>query len=179
MKAIAFSALLAGSIVASHAALAQTQTAPAEPAPPNATPPPATPSTGGATTAPSSPQAGSAQPSTTAPVPPPVPTRRMTVSALTDKNLVGPADNEIGEIDEIVESNADKKQYLVVSRGGFLGFFETEILLPLENVAVQNDRIMARNLTEEQLKALPKFSNEGNAYRELDDAQEVTLTEQK
>ncbi len=179
MRAIAVSALLAGSIVMSDAALAQTQTTPAEPASPGATPTPATPSTGGAATAPSSPQAGSAQPSATAPAPPPVPTRRMTVSALTEKDLIGPAGKEIGEIDDVVENNADKKQYLVISHGGFLGFFETEVLLPLENVAVQNDRIIARNLTEEQLKALPKFSDAGDAYRKLDGTQEVTLTEQK
>ena len=79
--------------------------------------------------------------------------RQMTVSALTDKDLTGARDNEVGDIERIVESNADKKQYLVISRGGFLGLFETEVMIPLENVAAQGDRIVLRNLTEEQVKA--------------------------
>jgi len=110
--------------------------------------------------------------------------RQMTVSALTDKDLIGARDNEVGDIERIVESNADKKQYLVISRGGFLGLFETEVVIPLENVAAQGDRIVLRNLTEEQVKAeqvkaLPKYTNEGNTYRELDGSQTVTLSELK
>ena len=80
--------------------------------------------------------------------------KQMTVSALTDKDLVGARDNEVGDIERVVESNADKKQYLVISRGGFLGLFETEVLVPLENVAAQGDRIVLRNLTEEQVCAI-------------------------
>ena len=105
--------------------------------------------------------------------------RQMTVSALTDKDLVGARDNEVGDIDRVVESNADKKQYLVISRGGFLGLFETEVLVPLENVAAQGDRIVLRNLTEEQVKALPKYTTDDKAYRELDSSQTISLSELK
>ena len=105
--------------------------------------------------------------------------KQMTVSDLTDKDLMGARDNEVGEIEGVVESTADKKQHLVISRGGFLGLFETEVLVPLENVAVQGDRIVLRNLTEEQVKALPKYTTDDKAYRELDDTQSVSLSEQK
>ena len=120
-----------------------------------------------------------AQPSAAAPAQPTTPMKQMTVSALTDKDLVGARDNEVGEIERVVESNADKKQHLVISRGGFLGLFETEVLVPLENVAVQGDRIVLRNLTEEQVKALPKYTTDDKAYRELDGSQSVSLSEQK
>jgi hypothetical protein len=46
-------------------------------------------------------------------------------------------------------------------------------------VAVQGDRIVLRNLTEEQVKALPKYTTDDKAYRELDDSQSVSLSEQK
>jgi PRC-barrel domain protein len=103
----------------------------------------------------------------------------MSVSALEDKDLMGANSGEVGDIESVVESNADKKRFIVISRGGFLGFFETDVAIPLENVAVRNDQVVLRNLTEEQLKALPKFENDNNAYRVLDDGENVALTELK
>jgi sporulation protein YlmC with PRC-barrel domain len=116
-----------------------------------------------------------------APAPPPAaavpaaPTRQMTVSDLTDKDLEGPNANEVGDIERVVEANADKKQHLVISRGGFLGMFETEVAIPVENVAVQGDRIVLRNMTPEQIKTLPAFDKAG--FRELESSATVTLTE--
>lgn len=109
--------------------------------------------------------------------PPAATTRQMTVSALTDKDLEGPNANEVGDIERVVEANADKKQHIVISRGGFLGLFETEVLIPLENVAAQGDRIVLRNMTEDQIKALPAFDKEG--YRDLESSATITLTEVK
>ena len=111
--------------------------------------------------------------------PPPPPTKQMSVSALTEKDLQGAKENEIGDIERVVEANSDKKRYLVISRGGFLGLFESEVLVPLENVAVQGDRIVLRNMTEEQIKTSPKFENDDKAYRELYDSTAISLTEIK
>jgi hypothetical protein len=102
----------------------------------------------------------------------------MTVDALEDKDLMmGANSGEVGDIESVVENNADKKRFIVISRGGFLGFFETEVAIPLENVVVRNDQIVLQGLTAEQLKALPKFENTNNAYRELGDNENITLTE--
>jgi sporulation protein YlmC with PRC-barrel domain len=101
--------------------------------------------------------------------------KQMTVSALTDKDLVGAKDNEVGDIERVVESNADKKQHLVISRGGFLGLFETEVLVPLDKVAAQGDRIVLRNMTPEQIKTLPAFDKAG--FRELESSATVTLAQ--
>ena len=43
-----------------------------------------------------------------------------------------PQDNDVGEIERVVELNADKKQFLVISRGGFLVLFEMEVLEPVD-----------------------------------------------
>lgn len=101
----------------------------------------------------------------------------MTVTALADKDLEGGNSNEVGDIERIVEANTDKKRYLVISRGGFLGLFETEVLVPLENVAAQGDRIVLRNMTEEQIKTLPAFDKGG--YRDLESSETLTLAETK
>src|SRR5215218_6465362 len=111
---IAFAALLAGSLGAAPIASAQAQTTPAPSTAPSPAPTPAAPPAG-ATTAPASPSTSGAQPSATAPAQPATPVRQMTVSALTDKDLVGARDlvgakdNEVGDIERVVESNADKK----------------------------------------------------------------------
>ena len=103
----------------------------------------------------------------------------MSVSALKEKDLIGANSGELGDIDSVVERNTDKKQFLVISRGGFLGLFETDVAVPLENVAVRNDQVIAQNMTADQLKALPKFENDNNAYRVLDNNQSITVTEAK
>ncbi len=187
MRNFALSALLVGSIIAhmdqaeatsgSAPPASTTAPAPTEPAPPaSASPTPApVPS---ATPAPPSP-ATSTQAPVTAPAQPAAPTRQMSVSALEDKDLIGANSGEVGDIESVVESNADKKRFIVISRGGFMGFFETDVAVPLENVALRNDQAVLQNLTEDQLKALPKFENENNAYRELDDNENITLTEVK
>ena len=51
------------------------------------------------------------------------------------------------------------------------------VAIPLENVVVRNDQIVLQGLTAEQLKALPKFENTNNSYRELGDNENITLTE--
>jgi sporulation protein YlmC with PRC-barrel domain len=175
---IALAALLAGSLGASQIVLAQAPTTTAPSTAPSTAPTPP-PSSSEATTAPASPSTSGAQPSPAAPTQPTTPMKQMTVSDLTDKDLMGARDNEVGEIEGVVESIADKKQHLVISRGGFLGLFETEVLVPLENVVAQGDRIVLRNLTEEQVKALPRYTKDDKSYRELDDSQTVSLSELK
>ncbi len=71
----------------------------------------------------------------------------MSVVMLKDKDLVGANSGELGDIERIVESKADKKRFLVVSRGGFLGLFETDVLVPLDNVAVRGDQVSSVRLT--------------------------------
>ena len=185
MRKLALSALLAA-IVITHVGQAQATSGSAPPAstpaPAEATPSPGTSSTPApspsATTTPSAP-APATQPPVATPAPPATPTRQMSVSALEDKDLIGANSGEVGDIESVVESNADKKRHIVISRGGFLGFFETEVAIPLENVAVRNDQVVLQNLTEEQLKALPKYENSNNAYRVLDDSESISLAEAK
>ncbi len=186
MRILTLSALLAASVVA-HTAQAQATSgstppastpapAPAEPTPPSASPVPAPPPN--AATAPSTPAPGT-QPPVASPAPPAAPTRQMTVESLEDKDLMGVNSGEVGDIESVVENNADKKRFIVISRGGFLGFFETDVAIPLENVVVRNDQIVLQGLTEEQLKALPQYENANNAYRELGDNENLSLTEVK
>ena len=46
-------------------------------------------------------------------------------------------------------------------------------------MAAQGDRIVLRNLTEEQVKALPTYTTDDKAYRELEGSQTISLSELK
>jgi sporulation protein YlmC with PRC-barrel domain len=106
-------------------------------------------------------------------------TRMLTVDALEDMDLVGVDGKEIGEIEGVVENNADKKQFVLVERGGFLGLGAKEIAIPAENIAVQGEKVTLRNMDVAQLDGLAEFNNEGNAYRELDGTQQISLSQQQ
>jgi sporulation protein YlmC with PRC-barrel domain len=105
-------------------------------------------------------------------------TRMLTVDALGDMDLVGADGKEIGDIEGVVENNADKKQFVLVERGGFLGFGAKGIAIPVENVAVQGEKVTLRNMDVTQLDGMAEFTNGNNAVRELDDTQQINLRQQ-
>jgi hypothetical protein len=119
---------------------------------------------------------GSAQPSLSS-VQPTETTRQIHVSSNVEKDLVTPAGAELGKIEKVVEHRDDKELYLVVSSGGVIGFFEDQAAIPLRDVAVQNDQIVAPDLTEEKLKSLPSFEEAG--YQNVDPGKSVTVVEMK
>ena len=103
-------------------AMAQTSSPDPAPTPPAASSPAVT--TPASPCAPPSvaPEAGTTTGSTTATSTLGTTTRILTVDALEDMDLVGADGKEIGDIEGVVENNADKKQFVVIERGGFLGF---------------------------------------------------------
>lgn len=105
-------------------------------------------------------------------------TRILTVDALEDMDLVGADGKEIGDIEGVVENNAAKKQFVVVERGGFFGFGAKAITLPLDNIAVQGEKVTLRNMDVAQLDGLAEFENENNAFRDLDDSQQISVPQQ-
>lgn len=130
--------LLAGTVFISHPILAQT--APAQPSPSGS------PGTSGPTNPGSSTSTGGTAAEAK-------PTKQVTVSTLTDKDLKDSNDAELGDIERAVEKATDKKKYLVVSRGGFLGFFEAEYLVPVDQIALSGNAVVAMNRLS--LRAVP------------------------
>jgi PRC-barrel domain len=155
--------VLALAAIIAMLAPAAAQTPPSDPAPISPASPPSASAVPGSTT-------GSTTLGATA--------RILTVDALEDMDLVGADGKEIGDIEGVVENNADKKQFVLVERGGFLGFGAKEIAVPVENLAVQGEKVTLRNMDAAQLDGMTEFSNDNNAYRELDDTQQVSLSQQ-
>jgi hypothetical protein len=105
--------------------------------------------------------------------------QQVAVGAVVDKDFTGASGTDLGEIERVVEGRSDQKTYLVISRGGFLGLFDEEFLVPVERVAMRRGRVVAPELTEAQLRELPMYGVRGREYRELGDGQTISITEQK
>ena len=132
------------------------------------------------TSRPSSPAAASPDPTgaNKAPTTLGSPLRQINVDELEGMDVVGVDGKTISEIGRVVERIADQKQFVVVERGGFLGIGGKETPIPLENILVQGEKATLRNLDAARLDALPEYKDEKNAYRELDDAQQVSIRQQ-
>ena len=159
-------------------AMAQTSSPDTAPPPPAASSPAVTTPASPSAPLPAAPEAGSTTGSTTATTTLGATARILTVDALEDMDLVGADGKEIGDIEGVVENNADKKQFVIIERGGFLGFGAKTITVPLENVTVQGERVTLRNMDVAQLDVLEEFKNDNNAFRDLDDTQQINLTQQ-
>jgi hypothetical protein len=97
--------------------------------------------------------------------------------ALTDRTLqldparlsrmavYGKEGDRIGDVDRVV-TGPENRYFLVIAFGGFLGLGEQQALLPFDDVAVQGDRLVAENLTEDQAGRLPAFTPDGR-YRDV------------
>jgi hypothetical protein len=153
--------LLGGALLLSHPILAQTT--PAQPLSPSV--PEADARAVGA------PTAADAEPTGA--------TRKITVSSLTDKDLKGQNKTDLGDIERVIESKADKRSYVVVSRGGVLGFFGQQYLVPLDRIAVAGDSVVAKELTQAQLEGSTKFVEDTGAYRDLEANQLLTIPEHR
>ncbi len=104
-------------------------------------------------------------------------TRQIQVSSIIENDLITPNGAELGKIEQVVEHQADKEMYLVVSNGGVMGFFDDQVVVPVNRIAVRNDRIVASDLTEETFKSLPDFDEA--SYQAVGVGKTVTIAEMK
>lgn len=76
------------------------------------------------------------------------------VSEIVGTDVVSVNGNDVGEIDAIVKESGSLKA--VVGIGGFLGIAEHDVLIDIDQFAqVDDDTVMIKGQTEEELKALP------------------------
>ena len=107
------------------------------------------------------------------------PTQRMVVFALAEKKLVGADGRVLGDIDGVVVSRVQKKQYVVVSRGGLLGYLRTEYAVPLGELVLEGDQIIAKSLTEGQLESGTPFDEADPTYKPVPVSQTVNIPERR
>ena len=86
---------------------------------------------------------------------------QMTAKELIGKDVVNQRGDNIGDIENVVVG-ADRMLHVVVGIGGFLGFAEKEVLVPLDQLRLgKDDAVMMSDTSEEALRQLPQYSKEG------------------
>jgi hypothetical protein len=96
-----------------------------------------------------------------------LPARTLPIDAarLSQMPVYGEGGDRIGDVKRVVAGPGDRL-FLVISFGGFLGLGERQGLLPVDDVAVRGNQLVAENLTEDQAERLPDFT-QGPDYRDV------------
>jgi sporulation protein YlmC with PRC-barrel domain len=102
--------------------------------------------------------------------------RSITASEIEGMDVVNLRGVQLGEVENVVRSAADNREFIVISHGGFLGLGEKRVALPLTDVRVNGDRIQVPGLTDEQISALPAFDWNDRTYPEVENESELQIT---
>ncbi|HYF54477.1 MAG TPA: PRC-barrel domain-containing protein [Salinarimonas sp.] len=100
--------------------------------------------------------------------------QQVAASRLKELKLYTAQNQPLGAVERVV-AGSDGAIGLVVAHGGFLGLGERHVLVPAAHVGLRDDRLVAVNLNDEQLRALPIVGRENAALREIDDAHQVPV----
>jgi sporulation protein YlmC with PRC-barrel domain len=78
------------------------------------------------------------------------------VDQVEDMDVYGPDGKEVGEIEKVLEDSDGQIRAVVVEFGGFLGFGDTEVIVPLDQLQPGKKHFTTK-LTQEQLSAFPAW----------------------
>ncbi len=81
------------------------------------------------------------------------------VADLVGQTVVNGQGQELGTVERVVDRNG--RDYVVLARGGLLGFGEREVGLPLDSISVVDGRLLMRGLSEQDLQEMPEFTSQG------------------
>jgi sporulation protein YlmC with PRC-barrel domain len=96
------------------------------------------------------------------------------VSDLVGKNVYNSNNEKVGDINDIVVPKSGSGQAMaVIGVGGFLGIGEKEAAVPLDQLKIQDDKIVAAGMTKEQLKDHADYKKDKDNYTKLDRNQVV------
>lgn len=83
----------------------------------------------------------------------------MTVRQMEDAHVVDARGERVGDVEEVIANNRGQIVGITAEVGGFLGIGDKEVLVPLEQLTVENGRFRTK-LTVDQLKALPGWDDD-------------------
>jgi sporulation protein YlmC with PRC-barrel domain len=90
--------------------------------------------------------------------------RSMRVEEMVGKSVYNSAGDRVGEIDRIVVNRSSRATGAVVGVGGFMGVGEKQVVVPLDRMRMQGDRIVVPNLTKDSVGTMQSYQ-EDNWYR--------------
>jgi sporulation protein YlmC with PRC-barrel domain len=83
----------------------------------------------------------------------------MTAEQLTGKAVIDSQGDSIGEVEELVIGGPASTVHAVISVGGLLGVGDTEVAVPLDDLQLQDDKLVIFE-SKDQLKNRPEYKEE-------------------
>jgi sporulation protein YlmC with PRC-barrel domain len=77
---------------------------------------------------------------------------------LDDMDVVNPAGEKIGEVEEVLMDTSGKVVAVAVEVGGFLGIGDDDVIIQLDQLRLENKQLVT-TLTKEEIEALPKWDD--------------------
>lgn len=82
--------------------------------------------------------------------------------ALIDKAVINDKKERIGKVEDLIitpskDSKLPHASFAIVGVGGFLGIGTKDVVIPLEQIKMQDGKLVLAGATKDALKALPEF----------------------
>jgi len=104
--------------------------------------------------------------------------QRVALDRLNGMDVVNERGEKLGTADGVVQGTADQKQYLVIKHGGFLGLGEKTTALSIDGLMMRGNQIVVPGLSDDQIRAMPRFENSDKFPRFTGDAVEFRMASQ-
>jgi sporulation protein YlmC with PRC-barrel domain len=86
--------------------------------------------------------------------------RAMRAEELVGKDVYNSAGEKVGSVDEVVVNRSTRSTAAVIGVGGFLGVGEKKIVVALDRMRMQGDRVVAPNLTKESANTMQPYQRD-------------------
>ena len=82
----------------------------------------------------------------------------LSVDQIEDMDVYTSDGEEIGDVEEVLGTSQGEATALALEVGGFLGIGEREVIVPIDQLTMQEDRIVL-DMTKEQIEALEDWAD--------------------
>jgi sporulation protein YlmC with PRC-barrel domain len=82
----------------------------------------------------------------------------LSVDQIEDMDVYTSDGEEVGEVEEVLGTTQGEATALALEVGGFLGIGEREVVVPIDQLAMQEDRIVL-DMTKEEIEALEDWAD--------------------
>ena len=76
---------------------------------------------------------------------------------IVGRELYGANNEQIGDIEDVVMSEGGEVEAVLTDVGGFLGIGAKRVAVPIDQLQMQDDRIVASRMTREEAENMPEY----------------------
>lgn len=97
------------------------------------------------------------------------------ISDLSGMDVYNAQGNQLGDVERVVVSETNDRMLAILAHGGFLGLGEKRVAVPLDSMAIRDDRFVVRGLTDDDIRNMPEWRDDMAGYRGVDGNQQTEV----